>query len=260
MRLALAVEYDGGAFCGWQTQPNGMAVQDTLERALSVIAGHTVHTVAAGRTDTGVHALHQVVHFDTEAERPLDAWVRGVNAHLPPAVRVIWSGVVDDHFHARFDATARHYQYLLYNNPAAPAILAGKAGWFHTPLNELWMQQAADTLLGEHDFSAFRAAECQAKTPVRTLFRADVVRQGAYILFSFSGNAFLHHQVRNMVGALVYIGKGKYPASYMTELLAMQDRTKAPPTFMADGLYLVGVDYDVHWGIPSLPRTLQVLP
>lgn len=259
MRIALGLEYDGSGFCGWQSQPSGCSVQDALQRALTSVAGHAVGVHAAGRTDAGVHALTQVVHFDTQSVRPLNAWVRGVNAFLPAGVRVLWAAAVDDAFHARFSAQRRSYQYLLLNQPVAPAVLAGKAGWFHRPLDVAAMQRAAQGLLGEHDFSAFRAAGCQAKSPVKHFYRAEVRQRGNCIVFDFSASAFLHHQVRNMVGALVYVGKGRYPPEFMVELLASRDRTRAPPTFAADGLYLTGVGYDAQWGLPDCQRSLTEL-
>jgi tRNA pseudouridine38-40 synthase len=259
MRIALGLEYDGTHFCGWQSQPSGCGVQDALEKALSQMAGHDVRVHAAGRTDTGVHALTQVVHFDTQTIRPISAWVRGINTNLSASLRVLWAKVVDEKFHARFDAFQRSYQYLLFNHPIASAVMANKAGWFHSPLDVDAMSIASTYLLGEHDFSAFRAADCQAKSPVKTMHRAQVTRIGDYLLFDFCANAFLHHQVRNMVGALIYIGKGNYPPDYMPELLSSRDRTQAPPTFSPDGLYLTGVGYDPRWNLPATERRLNVL-
>lgn len=259
MRIALGIEYDGSGFCGWQSQSGGCGVQDHLESALTAIAGHAVRVAAAGRTDTGVHALAQVVHFDTEAGRPHSAWVRGVNAGLPDSIRVHWAREVDIEFHARFCAERRSYTYWLVNQPVAPAIMASKAGWFHNPLDLASMAEAAAHLLGEHDFSAFRAAECQAKTPIKHMYEAQVRRQGNNLFFDFSANAFLHHQVRNMVGALVYIGKGKYPPAYMLELLQGRDRTLSPPTFSASGLYLTDVGYDRKWGLPENAKRLGLV-
>lgn len=256
MRIALGLEYDGSGFCGWQSQSSGGGVQDHLQLAIQQVAGHAVVVHAAGRTDAGVHALSQVVNFDTSAQRPLSAWVRGVNAFLPAGVRVLWSQQVHTEFHARFSARQRSYQYLLINRPVAPAIWHGRAGWFHQPLDVPAMQQAAALLLGTHDFSAFRASECQAKSPVKQLMLAEVRRSGSCIAFEFRAGAFLHHQVRNMVGALVYVGKGNYPPEWMATLLATRDRTQAPPTFAADGLYLTGVDYDPAWGLPPTQRSL----
>lgn len=259
MRIVLALEYNGSSFCGWQSQPGGCGVQDALESALVEMAGHTLRVIAAGRTDAGVHALNQVVHFDTQTCRPASAWVRGVNAKLPASLRVLWAQEVDDDFHARFDATSRSYQYLLVNSAVAPAVLSGRAGWFHHPLDLRLMQEAANYLLGEHDFSAFRAAECQAKSPIKHMHQADISRQGDSILFEFRAGAFLHHQVRNMIGTLVYIGKGRYPPEYMKTLLDGRDRSLAPPTFSPDGLYLVGVSYDEKWKLPATQRRLSLL-
>jgi len=259
MRIALCLEYDGQSYCGWQSQPSGCGIQDALEGALEVLALHKVRVIAAGRTDTGVHALSQIVHFDTETMRPEDSWVRGVNAHLPKTLRVQWAKEVDARFHARFDAQARSYQYLLINQATAPAIMAGKAGWFHLPLNLSLMREAASHLVGEHDFSAFRAADCQAKSPIKHLYQADIQVINAHFIFSFSGNAFLHHQVRNMMGALIYIGKGKYPPAYIQTLLDARDRTMSPPTFSPDGLYLTGVKYDQIWDLPDTHRQLKMV-
>jgi tRNA pseudouridine38-40 synthase len=256
MRIALALEYDGKGFCGWQSQSNGCGIQDKLEDALAVLAGHEVGVIAAGRTDTGVHALCQVVHFDTQTERPSNAWVRGVNAHLPPGVRVLWACHVDDAFHARFSAYQRSYQYLLVNQAVAPAVMSGKAGWFHMPLDLGAMQKAIGFLLGEHDFSAFRASECQAKSPLKTMHSAEITGGGGRFVFNFCANAFLHHQVRNMVGALVYVGKGNHPPEFIRDLLLAQDRKLAPPTFSPDGLYLTGIGYDEKWGLPLIRRDL----
>lgn len=250
MKIALGLSYDGSQFCGWQSQPSACGIQDALESAISAISQHAVRVHAAGRTDTGVHAVIQVVHFETDAERPLSAWVRGVNAHLPGKVRVEWAHVVDEAFHARFSAFSRSYQYLLYNAPVASALMADKAGWFHLPLDFDAMCEGASYLIGEHDFSAFRASECQAKSPVRTLTQAEVRVSGRYFIFSFSANAFLQHQVRNMIGALIYVGKGAYPSSYIKELLQKRDRTLSPPTFSPYGLYLTAVGYDEKWGLP----------
>lgn len=258
MRIALGLEYDGSRFCGWQSQPSGCGVQDHLQVALAQMAGHEVRISAAGRTDAGVHALSQVAHFDTEARRPQNAWVRGVNAFLPPGVRVLWAAEVDAEFHARFSAERRSYQYLLQVSQVAPAVLSGKVGWYHRELDVDAMRQAAGYLLGEHDFSAFRAAECQAKTPVKILHWADIRQHGAMVLFDFSANAFLHHMVRNLVGSLVYVGKGEHPAEWLQELLQQQDRRLAAPTFMPDGLYLTGVHYDPRWRLPTCTRSVSL--
>ena len=259
MRIALGLEYAGTPFTGWQSQPDGRGVQDALERALSAIAAARIGTFAAGRTDAGVHATSQVVHFDTDAARPDTAWVRGVNSHLPPELAVLWAQPVAADFHARFVATARHYTYVLVNRAARPALLAGRVGWYHRPLDVAAMEEAARTLVGTHDFSAFRAAECQAKSPVKTLSAATLDTDADCLRFDFSANAFLHHMIRNIVGALVHVGEGKQSASWIAELLAARDRTLAAATFAPDGLYFAGADYDAAWGLPPTRRRV-VLP
>ncbi len=259
MRIALGLEYDGSAFAGWQSQPHGNTVQDVLERALAAVAGAPMRVTCAGRTDAGVHALEQVVHFDPPVTRPLNAWVRGVNAHLPDSVAVRWAVAVAEDFHARFSARSRSYRYLLYNQPVRPALDHRRAGWFHLPLDLEAMRAAAACLVGEHDFSAFRAAECQAKSPVKTLYTARIERLGDYVVFDFRANAFLHHMVRNMVGALVYVGKGRYPPEWLGELLASGDRRLAAPTFPAAGLYLAGIEYEERWRLPTNGRIIAPL-
>ncbi len=251
MRVALGVEYCGTAFHGWQSQPGGETVQDVLEKALAAICGQPVGVICAGRTDAGVHGTHQVVHFDAPVERPVTAWVRGVNAHLPDAVAVRWAQPVSDEFHARFSARGRRYRYLLLNRPQRPGLWQGRLGWFHLPLDLAAMQDAAARLIGEHDFSAFRAAGCQAKTPVKTMWRADVRQFGNLFVFDFEASAFLHHMVRNLVGSLVYVGKGNQPAAWVGELLQARDRTQSAPTFSPDGLYFRGPIYEPHWGLPD---------
>ena len=259
MRIALAIEYAGDAFCGWQSQPSGCGVQDALERALGEIAGERIATIAAGRTDAGVHATSQIVHFDTDKARPLTAWARGANALLPATAAVLWAQRVADDFHARFAATARHYTYLLLAQPQRPALLAKRVGWYHASLDVETMRAAAAHLAGTHDFSAFRAAECQAKSPVKTLTRIDVGIHGDLIRFDFSADAFLHHMLRNIVGSLVYVGAGKHPPEWIAQLLATRDRTQAAPTFAADGLYLSGADYSARFALPDTRRAV-VLP
>ncbi len=259
MRIALGVEYNGAPFSGWQSQINACGVQDYVEKAIANIAKHKVRIYAAGRTDAGVHAMMQVIHFDTDVIRPGTAWVRGVNAFLSKSVRIVWAKLVDDTFHARFSAKQRSYQYLLVNQATAPAINADRAGWYHLHLNVPAMQEAIKYLQGEHDFSAFRASECQASTPIRTLHNASITAQNEYIIFGFSANAFLQHQVRNMVGALIYVGKGRYSPQFMQELLMKKNRTLAPPTFSPNGLYLVGVEYDKKFNLPSTQRTLKLI-
>jgi len=259
MRIALGLEYAGTAYAGWQSQPDGRGVQDALERALAQIAGNPIRTIAAGRTDAGVHATSQVVHFDPGVERPRTAWVRGVNSHLPPDVAVLWSAEVVDDFHARFAATARHYTYVLANRPVRTALLAGRAGWYHRPLAVAAMAEAARVLVGRHDFSSFRSSECQAKSPLKTISHLAIAADGEQIRFDFSADAFLHHMIRNIVGALIDVGAGKSPPAWIAELLAARDRTRGAPTFGAEGLYLAGADYAASWGLPATRRDV-VLP
>jgi tRNA pseudouridine38-40 synthase len=256
LKIALGLEYEGSGFAGWQTQPAGNTVQDVLERALAEIAGAPVRVACAGRTDAGVHAAAQVAHFEAPAERPESAWVRGVNALLPDSVAVRWARPVPDDFHARFSALSRSYRYVLYNHAVRPALLHGRVGWFHLPLDVVAMQSGAALLAGERDFSAFRAAECQAKSPVKTLHEAQVRRQGDCIVFEFRANAFLHHMVRNMVGALVYVGKGAHPPEWIAKLIAARDRSQAAPTFSPAGLYLSGVGYEPRWQLPMNGRII----
>lgn len=250
-RIAVGVEYDGSDFQGWQTQPAGCTVQDVLQTALTRIAGEPIAVVCAGRTDAGVHAIGQVAHFETAGIRPLTAWVRGVNSFLPPSVAVRWAQVVPSDFHARFSAVGRRYRYYLLNRPQRLGVGHHRVGWYHHPLDLEAMQVAASTLLGEHDFSAFRAAGCQAKSPVKLMRQADVRRVGDLVVFEFEASAFLHHMVRNLVGSLVYIGQGKHPPSWIEALLIAKDRIRAAPTFSAAGLYLVSVAYEPHWGLPD---------
>lgn len=250
-RIALGIEYDGSRFLGWQTQPGGGTVQDALERAVSVIAGEPVALTCAGRTDRGVHARAQVAHFDTAAERPLGAWVRGVNALLPESAAVQWALPVPAEFHARYSARARTYRYVLLNRAVRPALAARYAGWVHAPLELEPMRAAARLLTGEHDFSAFRSAECQAKNPVRTLHALDIERRGERLDFVLRANAFLHHMVRNLVGTLLQVGRGKRPPQWVREVLESRDRAQAAQTFAAEGLYLEAVEYEPRWGLPQ---------
>jgi len=258
MRIAIGLEYCGAPFTGWQSQRDGRGVQDALERALAAVANAPVGTIAAGRTDSGVHATMQVVHFDVHVARPATAWVRGVNSHLPPDAAVLWAQPVAVDFHARNAAAARHYTYLLANRAVRPAFLAGRVGWYHRPIDVGAVTAAAAFLVGTHDFSAFRAAECQARSPVRSLTEVAIARDGDHLRFDFSANAFLHHMIRNIVGSLVYVGAGKRPPEWMADLLAGRDRTRAAPTFAADGLYFTGADYAPHWGLPPTRRPIAM--
>jgi len=259
-RIALGIEYDGSRFLGWQTQPGGGTVQDALEAALSGIANSPVAVTCAGRTDRGVHARGQVVHFDTDAERPDSAWVRGVNALLPEAVAVLWARRVASDFHARYAAVSRCYRYVLLNRPVRPALAARYAGWYHAPLDVEAMRAAAAPLLGEHDFSAFRSAECQAKSPLRTLHAIGIERTGDRLDFTLRANAWLQHMVRNIVGTLVYVGAGRQPPLWAKKLLDSRDRALAAPTFAAEGLYLEKVEYEPRWNLPAVASAGLLLP
>jgi tRNA pseudouridine38-40 synthase len=255
MRMALGLEYDGASFCGWQTQPGGCGVQDHLQQALARFADAPIEVTAAGRTDAGVHATAQVAHFDSPVERDSGSWVRGTNTYLHDAARVLWAAPVPAQFHARYSALSRTYRYLLLNEPVAPAVLRGRVGWYHRPLDVALMAEALRPLLGDHDFSAFRDAECQAKSPVRNLMEAGVERRGNLVTFTFRANAFLHHMIRNIVGSLVYVGAGKHAPGWILELLASRDRRAAAPTFSPEGLYLAGVEYDPAFGLPAFRRS-----
>lgn len=254
MRIALGIEYFGGDFCGWQTQPSRCSVQDAVEQALAAIAGEKIATICAGRTDAGVHALAQVVHFDCSADRPETAWVRGVNALLPAGVAITWMRPVDPEFSARHSARERVYQYVLFNHPVRPALNRSRVGWFHLPLDVARMREAAGPLIGEHDFTAFRSSECQAKSPVREMRRIEVSARGDYVLFEFAANGFLHHMIRNIVGTLVHVGKGAVPPAWAGDVLDGRDRSRAAPTFDAAGLYLADVSYDAKWRLPQRAR------
>lgn len=226
-------------------------MQDALQPALAEIAGEPVSVTCAGRTDRGVHARAQVLHFDTGAQRPASAWVRGVNALLPDTVAVLWSHPVQDEFHARYSALSRSYRYELLNRAVRPALAATQVGWFHLPLDVARMREAAALLVGEHDFSAFRSSECQAKSPVRTLHSLQIETRGERIDFVLRANAFLHHMVRNIVGMLVYVGKGSFAPLHVREVLLARDRGKAAPTFGPEGLYLEKIEYEAKWGLPQ---------
>lgn len=258
MKIVLALEYDGRGYCGWQRQPGCLSVQSQLETALSGVAGRQIQVTAAGRTDTGVHALCQVVHFETNVQRPSSAWVRGTNALLPGDISVLSAAEVDGDFHARFSATERTYLYYLLSRPSRPGVYHGKVGWVHYPLDLEKMRAAAGLLTGEHDFSAFRSSECQAKTAVRQLTRLEISQDRQFFIFEFCANAFLHHMVRNLLGGLIYVGRGKYPPEWMQTLLEKRDRTLAAPTFSPDGLYLSGVRYDSRWNLPVFNVTRPI--
>lgn len=260
MKMALGLSYVGAAYQGWQRQPSVLTVQGCLESALQAFANQVISTVCAGRTDAGVHGLNQVVHLETSVVRSEVSWVRGTNRYLPPDIAVQWCQRVSDSFHARFSAIGRRYVYLLRESATRPAIENGRAGWVFRPLNMVAMQEAAAYLVGEHDFSAFRSSQCQARSPIRCLRPVRIQRSGAYWRFDFDGNAFLHHMVRNMMGCLVSVGQGRYPSAWMGEVLRSRDRRLAAPTFSAAGLYFAGPTYEEHWGLPSQTSVIDWLP
>jgi tRNA pseudouridine38-40 synthase len=251
MRVALGVEYDGSAFHGWQAQQEGVrTVQTELEAALAKVANHPLRVVCAGRTDTGVHALGQVVHFDTESVRSERNWLLGTNVNLPPDVSVTWARPVSDDFSARFSAIGRRYRYFILNRTSRSAVLARRVTWTHRPLDAERMQLAAQALVGEHDFSSYRALGCQAKSPVRTLHELKVERHGEFVVLSLHANAFLHHMVRNIAGVLMAIGRGDRELAWSEEVLHLRDRTLGGVTAPPDGLYFEQVEYPAEFEIP----------
>jgi tRNA pseudouridine38-40 synthase len=257
-RIALGVEYDGSRYCGWQMQSHGTrTVQHEIEKALSIVADHAVRVVCAGRTDTGVHATGQVVHFDTHAERQPKAWIMGVNTHLPDDVCVHWARPVTDDFSARFSATMRSYRYVIQQRAARPALYSHRVTWVHNDLNTRAMREAAQALLGENDFSSFRSSACQSEHAMRFMQSIDVAAEGAFVYIDIQANAFLHHMVRNIVGSLLKVGSGDRSVAWIAELLVLKDRTRAGPTAPAQGLYLVAVQYPDEYDLPasgSVPR------
>ena len=278
MRIALGVSYNGQAYSGWQSQLSGNTVQDHLEAALGRFATHKVATTCAGRTDAGVHGLMQVVHFDTELQRTPSSWVRGTNAFLPPDIAVQWAQPVSEEFHSRFSATARRYAYVLLQSPVRPSVDAGRVGWVFYPMNGGAMERAASYLLGEHDFTSFRASACQAKSPIKTMQRIAITRRGpaapshedersdlhhftpCYWRFEFEANAFLHHMIRNIMGCLIAVGQGNQEPEWMLDVLAARSRDAAAPTFSPAGLYFLGPVYDEKWGLPTRVAAYDWLP
>lgn len=251
MRIALGIQYDGAGFRGWQAQQPGVrTVQTCLERALAKVADHPVRVVCAGRTDAGVHAVGQVAHFDTTAVRSERSWVRGGNAHLPPDISLSWSREAPDDFHARFSAFARRYRYLIFNRPLRSALWRERAAWCYRPLEAERMHQAGQALVGKHDFSSFRAAECQARHPIREIQELAVRRCGDGVVLDIKANAFLHHMVRNIAGVLMAIGAGEHPVEWAGKVLEQRDRTRAGVTAPAEGLYLLAVYYPERFGLP----------
>jgi tRNA pseudouridine38-40 synthase len=259
-RIAVGIEYDGSAYAGWQSQREAPAIQSALERALAHVADEPIELVAAGRTDAGVHAYGQVAHFDTRARRSIRGWVLGANTHLPDDVSLRWAAPVPDHFHARYSAEARTYRYFIVNQAARSALAAHRAAFVYRPLDEERMRAASRALLGEHDFSAFRSSECQAKTPVRVLTQLDIARSGEWLRIDATANAFLHHMVRNLAGLLIAIGRGDVPVEKAQEVLESRDRTRGAATAPAHGLYLWNVRYPRAFGLPEGSAMIPLLP
>jgi len=251
MRYALGLEYDGSGFLGWQIQQQKPTIQECLEQAVAQVADHEVRVHCAGRTDTGVHARCQVAHFDSTAERSERSWLLGINSHLPVGISTLWIRQVDQDFHARFSAYARSYQYIILNRWIRPALESAYVSWYRKPLNVAMMHEAAQSLLGEHDFSAFRAASCQATHPVREIQAIAVNRAADRVILEVSANGFLYHMVRNIAGSLLQVGSGEQKVEWMAQLLAAGDRTQAAPTAAAEGLYFVGARYPDKYALPS---------
>ena len=250
MRVALGVEYNGHEYYGWQAQRGLPTIQETLQTALAKIANEDIFLHCAGRTDAGVHATGQVVHFDTRAKRHVDAWIWGTNTHLPPSIVVRWARHVDYHFHARFTAVARRYRYIIFNHPIRPAILSHQTAWHYYPLDVECMQKDRQFLIGEQDFSSFRSSQCNSKSPMRNVIEVFLQRQGFYIMMDIEANAFLHHMVRNMAGVLMKIGAGFKDPGWMKEVLLAKSRRAAAETAPAEGLYLTQVRYPSVYDFP----------
>jgi len=259
MRIALGIEYNGEGLHGWQAQQNNLpTVQSILQEALGKIANEPIFLHCAGRTDAGVHATDQVVHFDTKAKRHIDAWIWGTNTHLPPGIIVRWAKVVDYSFHARFTAIARRYRYVIYNYPIRPAIHHKRVSWHYYPLDVAPMQIAASYLIGEQNFNSFRSSQCNSKTPMRNVIDVQIERKGDFVIMEIEANAFLHHMVRNIAGVLMKIGSGVQPPSWIQEVLAAQSRKAAAETAPPDGLYLIKVRYPESYIFPAPPIAVLV--
>ncbi len=259
-RIALALRYDGANYHGWQVQDDVKTVQSMVERALSAVADRPVSVVCAGRTDAGVHATGQVIHFDTTAQRSDHAWVFGANSNLPPDISVLWAKTVTEDFHARYSATARRYRYVLFNHEIRPGILRKAVGWYYRPLDEKRMQEGAQYLLGEHDFTSFRGTGCQAKNPMRRIHQIEISRIRRMVVIEVQANAFLLHMVRNIAGVLIAIGSGEQPPEWARDVLNARDRTQGGVTVAPQGLYLVEVNYPPEFELPRTPLGPFFLP
>ena len=262
MRLALGITYNGSAYEGWQSQLSGNTIQDKLELALAKFCNQSVRVNCAGRTDAGVHGLMQVVHFDTLLERETSSWIRGTNTFLPADIAVQWARAVPDEFHSRGSAVARRYAYVVLESAVRPSVETGRVGWVYRSLDGEKMRLAAKYLLGEHDFSSFRAAQCQAKSPIKTIEKIDIVQRlgSSYWRFEFQANAFLHHMIRNIMGCLVAVGQGSEQPEWLLQVLAAKRRDAAAPTFSPDGLYFLGPVYDAKYDLPDCTAAYDWLP
>ena len=260
MRIALGITYNGQPYQGWQSQSTGLTIQDKLEKALKEFTTQKVTTLCAGRTDAGVHGLMQVVHFDTELNRDMASWVKGTNRYLPDDISVQWAHEVPSEFHARGSALSRRYAYIVLESPVRPSLEFGRAGWVYRSLDDTAMRQASRYLLGEHDFTSFRASSCQALSPIKTMMRVDIHKHGPYWRFEFEGNAFLHHMIRNIMGCMVTIGQGFESPEWMAQVIQSKRRDAAAPTFSPDGLYFQGPVYDAKWGLPTSTPPFHWLP
>lgn len=259
-RIALGIEYDGSSFAGWQSQVDAHGIQTVVEEGLSVVADHKVDVVAAGRTDAGVHAAMQVIHFDTPADRTERSWMLGAVSNMPKQVSVLWAREVPEGFHARFSALARRYRYVILNRTPRPALNADRAAWVREPLDEKRMHAAAQHLVGEHDFSSFRASQCQSRSPIRKLYEISVSRHGELVILTVFANAFLHHMVRNIAGVLIAVGTGEQPADWPAQVLEYKDRKLGGVTAVPNGLYLAGIRYAAALKLPSEPEFSVLAP
>lgn len=258
MRIVLGVEYKGSSYSGWQTQLHSSSIQQHVENALSQVANTRIKVICAGRTDSGVHALEQVIHFDTCLNRPINSWTLGTNTHLPFDIRILWAVDVSEEFHARFSAVQRSYQYVILNRIVRPGFLHKLVTHEYRPLDINLMQKAANYLIGKHNFNSYRAKHCQSKTPVRTVFKLDVTRQDNYVIIDFVANAFLHHMVRNISGVLMTVGCSEKEPEWANEILQLHDRQHKGVTASPDGLYLTSVQYPDTFDLPQLSSRASI--